>query len=288
MKGPVNRAEADVYELWVTGQALEALDARAEAIQLYNRAAFHRGADDRNFVPETPLNVLRAEAERNPGDARTMVPLIRALYDIGQREEAYAQARRLQAANMGAVDAHLLAADTAMGVRNYGAALNALGDARRLRFTEPVMLRVVEAYRALGQRDAAARIVTDFLRYNPASVEGLRWMAVNYLEAGKADWALAILQKLKRRVGDHDALLLALLAEAQLGVGEHNAAAATARHAYRLQPSSPAVTYIYGLTLLEQKDRRGDALDLLEKAATLVPGNAVFQSAYARAAKKVG
>ncbi len=288
MKGPVNRAEADVYALWLTGRALEALGVRDEAIGLYNRASFHRGAADRAFQPDTPMEVLQAQAIRAPNDARRMIPYMRALYDSGQRGEAYAHAQRLQRANMGTVDAHLLAADAAMGVGNYGAAINALSDARNIRFTEGVMLRTVEAYRAMGDERAAGDVLSQFLTYNPSNVAALRLMAYGYLDNRNYPAARILLEKLRARLGNRDVLLLSALAQAQLGEGDVETAVETARLAYFLQPSSPVVTHILGLALLKSGDHRRDALDLLEKAVTVAPDNIAFRRSYDRARAMAG
>ena len=140
LKPQVNRSGAEPYALWQVGRALEALDKREEAIGVFNRVARHDVGNETAFAPETPLGVLAAEASRNPNDARKMVPYIRALYNAGNYGAAYSHARRLQNGNPGASAAHILVADTAMAKGDYNAALDALDRARKIQFSEPVML----------------------------------------------------------------------------------------------------------------------------------------------------
>ena len=117
LKPQVNSSGASPYSLWLVGRSLEALDKRQEATGVFNRAAIHDVGAPKAFQPETPISVLAAEASRSPNNARVMIPYIRALYNDGNYAAAYAQARRLQAGNPGASDAHILVADTAMAQR---------------------------------------------------------------------------------------------------------------------------------------------------------------------------
>ncbi len=89
LKPQVNRSGAEPYALWQVGRALEALDKREEAVGVFNRVALHDVGKETAFVPDTPLNVLAAEASRSPNDARKVVPYIRALYNVGNYTAAF-------------------------------------------------------------------------------------------------------------------------------------------------------------------------------------------------------
>ena len=283
LKPQVNHSGADPYALWLAGRALEAIDERGQAVGVLNRAAIHDFGKESAFVAAAPLSVLRAEAQRNANDARVVVPYIRALYVAGDYSAAFAEAKRLQQANPGASAAHILVADVAATMENYDEALDALQQARSIRFSEPVMLRLVEVLRAQGAMQQSGQALAQYLSYNPNNIAGLRWMAYAHLET--ESWAVAaqILENLRKRIGDNDALIMAGLAQAYTGLGQTEKAIAAGRIAYRVQPSSPVVSYLYGLALMADNTRQKDATSLLKKAVAIVPNNPVYRKSLQRA-----
>ncbi len=283
LKPQVNSSGADPYALWLAVRALEALESTKEAVSAFNRAARHDVGKGQAFQPDTPMNVLAAEASRAPGNARVVIPYIRALYNAGNYGAAFAQAKRLQNGNPGASDAHILVADTAMANRNYNEALDALDKARRIRFSEPVMLRTVEVLRAKGELQKSGEVLAQYLDYNPSNVAALRWMAYAHLETKNWNVAKYILENLRKRIGENDALVMAGLAQAYTGLGETKKAVAAGRIAYHVQPSSPVVSHFYGLAVLADGARNKDAVDLLEKAVAIAPNNTVYRNSLSQA-----
>ncbi|NVD27145.1 tetratricopeptide repeat protein [Parasphingorhabdus flavimaris] len=283
LKPQVNRTGADPYALWLAGRGLEAIDERVQAAGVLNRAAVHDSGKESAIAAAVPLGILSGEAQRNPNDARAVVPYIRALYDAGDLATAYAEAKRLQNGNPGASDAHILVADVAAAMGNYDEALDALGQARSIRFSEPVMLRLVEVTRAKGALQQSGETVAQFLNYNPSNIAGLRWMAYAHLETGSWSVAVHLLENLRKRLGENDALIMAGLTQAYTGLGETEKAIAAGRIAYRVQPSSPVVSHLYGLALLADEGRIGDATSLLEKAVTIMPENPAYRASLRRA-----
>ena len=283
LKPQVNRTGADPYALWLAGRGLEAIDERGQAAGVLNRAAVHDSGKESAIAAAVPLGILSGEAQRNPNDARAVVPYIRALYDAGDLATAYAEAKRLQNGNPGASDAHMLVADVAAAMGNYDEALDALGQARSIRFSEPVMLRLVEVTRAKGALQQSGETVAQFLNYNPSNIAGLRWMAYAHLETGSWSVAVHLLENLRKRLGENDALIMAGLTQAYTGLGETEKAIAAGRIAYRVQPSSPVVSHLYGLALLADEGRIGDATSLLEKAVTIMPENPAYRASLRRA-----
>lgn len=108
-------------------------------------------------------------------------------------------------------------------------------------------------------------------------------MAYAHLET--ESWAVAahILENLRKRIGDNDALIMAGLTQAYTGLGQTEKAIAAGRIAYRVQPSSPVVTHLYGLALLADNARQKDAISLLKKAVAIMPGNPVYRKSLLRA-----
>ncbi len=283
LKPQVNRTGADPYALWLAGRGLEAIDERDQAAGVMNRAAVHDSGKEGAIAAEVPLGILSAEAQRNPNDARAVVPYIRALYDAGDFNTAYAEAKRLQNGNPGASDAHILVADVAAAMGNFDEALDALGQARSIRFSEPVMLRLVEVARSKGAMQQSGETLAQFLNYNPSNIAGLRWMAYAHLETESWTVAAHLLENLRKRLGENDALIMAGLTQAYTGLGQTEKAIAAGRIAYRVQPSSPVVSHLYGLALLADSRRKEDAVSLLEKAVAIMPENSAYRESLKRA-----
>jgi tetratricopeptide (TPR) repeat protein len=283
LKPQVNRTGADPYALWLAGRGLEAINERGQAAGVMNRAAVHDSGRESAIAAEVPLGILSAEAQRNPNDARAVVPYIRALYDAGNFDTAYAEAKRLQNGNPGASAAHILVADVAAAMGNFDEALDALGQARSIRFSEPVMLRLVEVARSKGAMQQSGETLAQFLNYNPSNIAGLRWMAYAHLETGSWTVAAHLLENLRKRLGENDALIMAGLTQAYTGLGQTEKAIAAGRIAYRVQPSSPVVSHLYGLALLADEGRKDDAVSLLEKAVAIMPENSAYRESLRRA-----
>ncbi|MEH6757682.1 MAG: tetratricopeptide repeat protein [Parasphingorhabdus sp.] len=279
----VNNSGADPYALWLAGRALEDAGERPQAVNALNRAALHDVGQKTAFATDVPIGVLQAEADRDPNNARALIPYIRALYNHGDFTIAFDQAKRLQRGNPGASDAHILVADTALALGEYDEAMSALEIARQIQFSESVMLRIVETLRVKGEMQRSGKVLAQYLSYNPINVAGLRWMAYEHLETG--NWAIArsILENLRKRIGDNDALIMAGLAQAYTGLGQSEKAITAGRIAYYVQPSSPVVSHLYGLALLMDGSRNKDARDLIEKAVMISPGNAAYRLSLAKA-----
>lgn len=277
LKSQVSRSGAEPYALWQVGRALEALGKRSEATGVFNRVAKHDVGKEIAFAPDTPLSVLAAEAGRSPNDARKVVPYIRALFNAGNYSAAFSHAKRLQRGNPGASPAHILVADTAMARGDYNAALDALDRARKIQFSEPVMLRIVEALRAKGAMQESGEVLAQYLSYNPSNIAGLRWMAYAHLETENWEVARNILENLRKRIGENDALIMAGLAQAYTGLGQTEKAIEAGRIAYYVQPSSPVVSHLYGLAVLSDGNRNKDAVDLIKKAVRIAPDNRVYR-----------
>jgi len=288
LKPQVNRSGAVPYALWLAGRALEAIDEREQAAGVMNRAAVHDTGQAAAIAGETPLAVLSAEARRNANDARAVVPYIRALYNAGDYATAFTEAKRLQLDNPGASAAHLLVADVADAMGDFDEALDALEKARSIRFSEPVMLRLVEVLRSRGSMQQSAEVLAQYLNYNPSNIAGLRWMAYAHLETGSWSVAARLLEKLRRRIGENDALILAGLTQAYTGMGQTEKAIDAGRAAYRVQPSSPVVSHLYGLALMADGTRAQDAIALLEKAVAIKPDNSDYRQSLKRARASLG
>jgi len=277
------RPDADRYALWVAGRTSEGLDQKNEASWFLNRASVHEEPGKRAFVDNTPLHILGAQYSRNRGNARFAIPYVRGLYAAGNLNRAYSIAKNLQRDNPGAVDAHIMAADTALALGRRQEALVALDRARQISFSEPIMLRMVEIMRSQRKFQESGELLAQFLQYNPRNLAALRWIAYGHMETQNWPVAVEILESLHHRIGANDAVLTAALAESYNGMGMHDKALKKARLAYKTLPSHPAITHIYGLVMLDQKGKLREAVDLLKKAVLLSPKNKLFKQSLRRA-----
>jgi predicted Zn-dependent protease len=275
--------ERSAYAAWVSGRALEQLDKRSEAAKLLDLAAVHRFGASPVLPGGSPIGQLRAAAWRQPDNARLVIPYIRGLVGAGQMGEAFALAQRLQRQNPGVADAHILVADIAMAMRSWDVAIRALSDARALVYSEGVMLRLVESLRQRGKGQQAGEALSAFLVQNPQNIAALKLLAYTHLDAKNWTAARDLFEKLRQRLGHGDPLLLAALAQSYLELDSAGMAVVVARKAYRVQPSSPVVSHVYGLALLEQGKTPGDAYALLRKAVQIAPENPAFKKALKRA-----
>ncbi len=239
------RGDADSYSLLIAARSFEATDQRERASQALDDAAL---SVSRRALPlPEPMSLAGAadEARRNPSSARTVIPYIRLLLAAGEIDAAFTEGSRLQAANPGVADAHILVGDMEMARGNIAAAVTAYDRARSIAFTEPVMLRMVDALAQSGDGKAADEALAAYLTYNPTSLNALRLAGYRSLDAGQWVTAMRLLKHVRSRIGYNDYVLLANLARAYSGAGQHGAAVQAAALAYEIAPASVLTTKTY-------------------------------------------
>jgi cellulose synthase operon protein C len=273
IKPLVDRGQADSYSAMIAARAFEATGERSKAIGGLTEAAY---PVVRKSVPIAPSSTLRIAAEaalKNPGNARYAVPYIRALMLEGLPEQALVIARQLQAKSLGVPEAHLLVGDILAVRGQYGAAAIEYERARRINFSEGVMLRQVDAFRRSNQAAKARDILTEYTMLNPNSLSAQRLIAYLMLDDGRWTDALPLLEKLRSRVGYNDSILNANIARAYSGAGRHDDAIFNADMAYQIDPANSMVTLVYAQVLLKSGQKRKAALELFEKANVMLPDN---------------
>jgi cellulose synthase operon protein C len=283
LRPTAERADADSYSLHLVARALEATGQPTKVAPLLARAQIP-AIRDTLVLPE-PLSFLTTqdEAKRAPNDARRVIPYIRNLVKSGDLGSAQSLANQLQIRNPNVADAHILAGDVAMLRGQRGAALAAFAKARAISFSEPLLLKIVDANRRNGNETAARAVIAAFFAENPNSVSALRLSAYVDLDMGKWKSAVPKLEQLLARMGYGDVVLDANLARAYSAIGSNEKAINLADIGYRIDPSNPMVTYTYGGVLFKAGKRPKAALALLKKAALLSPGNQEVQKTFATA-----
>ncbi len=277
------RGDADSYSLMLAARSFEASDQPERAMTALDDSM---RASIRPSLPLTDIMSLAGaadEARRAPDNARVIVPYIRALMAAGDLDTAFAEATRLQAGNQGVTDAHILVGDVETARGRLPQAITAYQQARAISFTEPVMLRLVDALDRSGDNKGAGETLAAYLAYNPTSLTALRLAGYRALDAG--DWknAIGLLERVRSRVGHNDSILLANLARAYSGAGNHDIAAREAATAYRIAPANRMVTHVYGQILLRSGKRPKAAAELLQKAANMMSDNVQVARELARA-----
>ncbi|HPV67426.1 MAG TPA: hypothetical protein PLU56_03975, partial [Sphingorhabdus lacus] len=235
-------------------------------------------------LPE-PISLEAAafEAQREPNNARIVLPYIRLLAAQGNNDAAWTEAVRLQNANPGVADAHVIVGDIEMARGNTQSAVNAYQQARQITFTEPVMLRLVDALGKLDRQKEASETLSAYLQYNPTNLTALRLAGYRHLDVGNWNGAILMLERVRKRLGNNDAILLANLARAYAGANQMGKTLGYARTAYDLAPANVMVTQIYGQLELKSGKRPKAAMELLQKAQAMMPENQEVAAQLSRA-----
>lgn len=281
------RADADSYTLTLVTRAFEARGERDWAARFLDRAARPPLPRATPFGQDDDVGVLANAVADAPSDPAAAVAFIRGLVETGRFAEAIGASERLARASPGAPSAQLLLGDVYAAGGRFAAAAPAYTRAADLRFDEPALLRLVEAWVQTGKREKAADALALYLAQNPASVVARRLLANLQLVSGDFAGAVRTLEQLRGEVGNGDTLVLAQLGYAYAGAGDPGAALPFARAAYRLSPMNAAATDAYGAALFAAGDTAG-ALQLLTKAVRLAPAHAGIRWHYAQALADAG
>ncbi|HEX8401344.1 MAG TPA: tetratricopeptide repeat protein [Allosphingosinicella sp.] len=289
LQSVADRPDADNYSLSLLANAYEKQGDSARASQLLARASRpQRPSQAALLAPpmnEAQVTALRKLAAAKPDEVQAQVLLIGALLSRGESAEALDRARRLQARNPGAADAHLLVGD-ALGVQgNIAGAAQEYRKAANLSFTEPVAMRLIEALRRSRQGPAAAQVLQLFLQQNPRNVSAMLLAANGFMEMGKWAEAIRIYEGIRGRLGDRDTALLNNLAYAYGEQGDWDKAIPLAQKAWSLDKNNPATTDTLGWLLYKSGKDRARGLAMMEAASRGAPTDKQIQAHLNRAKK---
>lgn len=276
------RGDADSYSLTLIGRALEAAGNREAAAGFLDRAAQPYRGDPGMFDLPDPVHPT------GPDGADVVIPRIARAVAAGQAASALGDAERLRNANSGAPAAHLAVGDVLMVLGRPADAAEAYRAAANIVFNEATAMRLVAALQKGGRADAAIRVLDLYLSQNPRSVPALALAGDHFLAAG--DWARAIdtLEKLRYRIGNRDAALLASLAWASFNAGDPERATAYAQSAYSTAPRNPAIANATGWILFKTGTDRAQGLALLRKAVGIAPDKPGLRFQFAQALAETG
>jgi cellulose synthase operon protein C len=267
------RSDIDTYSALITGRAFEAQGDRARAAAGLTEAS---RPSIRNNIPLSgalSLSSAANAANQHPGDARFIIPYIRALLNAGQTDAALTIANKLQANSPGVAASHMMVGDIISLQGRTAEAIQAYQRSRNIAFSEGIMLRLVSAYRRIGQEAKAREILNAFAYFNPQNLSAQLLLAYALLDQKRWDEAIDPLEKIRYRIGYNDSILTANIARAYSGAGQHAQAVSNATIAYKLDPTNPMATLIYAQVLLKSGTRPKAAAELFQKVLLLIPRN---------------
>jgi cellulose synthase operon protein C len=235
---------------------------------LLRRAATLARGDAAPFAENDPLGLRSKEADADPLNPGRVIPAIRSEMTRGETGAAMARALRLLEANRGVADAQILYGDTAIAARQWRAAIRAYRDARALDAGARTALRLANAQHLAGDPAGAAATILALQRGNGASMVADRLSGHLAADLGQRTNAIARFDRVRRRTGNRDVVMLRELARALAGEGAHDRADALAMLAVRLQPLNRDLLLLWA----DQRAALGqarDAADLRARAAQL-------------------
>lgn len=286
----VERADAGSYALSLAAHIHEALGNADVAARFVRRAAAMTPGASVVYRGAGSLAETAPDANVDPKAAAPNLRYIRALLEAGQVQAALSRARALHAANPGAPAAAIALGDCLIASGRPAEAAVAYEAAGNLRYDEDTALRLVDAWRRAAKPERAEYALRLLLWQNPMSVAAQRLAASYWLAAGDYGRAWGMLDAVRERLGNEDALLMANLATVHIGMDEAEAALPYAAHAYRLMPASAVTSDAFGWALFNAAPEDGRALELLQKAEALAPKEPLVQwhlgEAYAAAGDK--
>lgn len=264
----IARADADSWSLMLAARVAAERDDPQAAAQLQRRAARLSRGDAAAFAEDDPLRLRSANANAQPLNPAVVIPAIRSELVRGDTELAMSRARRLLDANRGVADAQLLFGDTALAARQWREAIRAYRDARSLDAGSRTALRLANAQHLAGDPAGAAATILALQRTMGASVVADRLSGHLAMDLQQWKTGFARFDRVRRRTGNRDVVVLRELVRAYAGDDQANRADAMAMLAVRLQPLNRDLLLLWA----DQRAAMGkveDARDLRVRAEQL-------------------
>jgi predicted Zn-dependent protease len=231
--GPMmSRADADGYALMLAGRATEAQGRAADASVLLARASQRQR---RSGV------LMMAALSPAPDPFEAQVRLVLGQLAAGNAQAARGQAIAVRDANPGNAQAHMLVGDVEAVLKNWPAAAAAYQASANLEFSEAAVLRLSRALFHVGQGEQAQRLWGSFLSQNPQNIVARLVIGHNQMVAGQWPAAVAGLEVLRARLGNHHIWLMVALSQGWLEMGNAPQAQAYAQSARSDLPFQPDV-----------------------------------------------
>jgi len=264
----VRRPDADSWSLLLASRSAAELGQRVESASYLTRAAALAPGDAVPFAADNDYGLLTMAADAEPLNPAYAIPAISADLSSGNSARAIARATRLRDANRGVADAHILLGDAALAGGQTDLAVQAYRAARDLDASERTTLRLANALFRAGDAAGSGAAILALQRGQPSSIAADRLSGHLAMDIEHWDQAIAHFERVRRRIGNRDAVILRELARAWAEKGDDERALPLIDRAYRLQPLNAGIMGFYA-DLLERRGSKQAAADLRDKAAQI-------------------
>lgn len=264
----VERPDADSWSLLLAARAAAEQGRDIESADYQARAATLARGEAVPFAVDADYGLLTMAADAAPIDPARAIPAISADMARGNAARAIERATRLRDANPGVADAHILLGDAALAGGRFALAVEAYRAARDLDAGERTTLRLANALYRAGDAAGSGAAIMALRDRQPSSIAADRLAGHLAMDLGHWDAAIAHFERVRRRIGDRDAVVLRELARAWAAKGDDARALVLIDRAYRLQPLNASIMEFYA-ALLERRGKRQAAADLRDKAAQI-------------------
>ena len=264
----VTRGDADSWSLLLAARVAAERERPDEAAVFLARAAALTPGEAAPLRDRDDDALLAMAADAEPLNPAKVVPAIAADIASGNGARAIRRAEAVRDANRGVADAHILVGDAALAAGQYDLAVRSYRAARDLDAGERTTLRLANALFRAGDVAGSGAAVLALRDSQPSSIAADRLAGHLAMDIEHWDQAIAHFERVRRRIGNRDVIVLRELARAYAARGDDARAAANISLAYRLQPLNREIMLLYAALL----DRRGDvqgAADLRDKAAQI-------------------
>ncbi|HJS11198.1 tetratricopeptide repeat protein, partial [Sphingopyxis sp.] len=264
----VRRPDADSWSLILASRSAAELGRRIESADYLGRAAALAPGEAVPFAADNDYGLLTMAADAEPLNPAYAIPAISADLSSGNGARAIARATRLRDANRGVADAHILLGDAALAGGRTDLAVQAYRAARDLDASERTTLRLANALFRAGDAAGSGAAILALQRSQPSSTAADRLSGHLAMDIEHWDQAIAHFERVRRRIGNRDVVILRELARAWSAKGDDARALPLIDRAYRLQPLNAGIMEFYA-DLLERRGSKQAATDLRDKAAQI-------------------
>jgi tetratricopeptide (TPR) repeat protein len=264
----VQRPDADSWSLLLAARSAAEQGRRIESADYLGRAAALAPGEAVPFAADNDYGLLTMAADAEPLNPAYAIPAISADLSSGNSARAIERAARLRDANRGVADAHILLGDAALAGGRTDLAVQAYRTARDLDAGERTTLRLANALFRSGDAAGSGAAILALQRSQPSSIAADRLSGYLAMDIEHWDQAIAHFERVRRRIGNRDAVILRELARAWAAKGDDDRALPLIDRAYRLQPLNAGIMEFYA-GLLERRGSKQAAADLRDKAAQI-------------------
>lgn len=260
----VARRDADSWSLLLAARVAGELGQASASAEYLARAAALSPSEAAPFAPEG--FGLAGEADAAPLDPSKVIPAMEAEMAGGNAARALQRATLLRDANRGVADAHILHGDAAMAAGDYRLAVQSFRAARDLDASERTTLRLANALYRAGDIAGSGATILALRDSQPSSIAADRLAGSLAMDLEHWDDAILHFERVRRRIGNRDVVVLRELSKAYAAKGDRAKATGMIALAYRLQPLNGEIMRLYAELLAEGGDAQG-AADLRDKMA---------------------